>query len=191
MQENQNISNTPPWREIHTIIFDFDGVFTDNIVLVDQDGKESVSCSRADGYGFDLLRAFISLKGWDLDYFILSTENNSVVSTRANKLKIKSYHGIDNKLDFIKDYLKKKFPNNSSAQKGCVFFGNDLNDLFSMEYVGFSVAPSDAHPIIKEVAKLVIQEKGGHGAVRLFIENLIGIQGKDDAMSILSSSKKN
>ena len=37
------------------LVFDFDGVFTDNKVWVDQDGKESVRCDRSDGLAFDLL----------------------------------------------------------------------------------------------------------------------------------------
>ena len=44
----------PDWRDLHTIVFDFDGVFTDNKVWVDQNGVESVRCDRGDGLGFDI-----------------------------------------------------------------------------------------------------------------------------------------
>ena len=71
------------------IIFDFDGIFTDNNVLINQDGIETVKCSRADGLGLDILKKFIDKKNWNLDYFILSTEKNPVVMSRAKKLKIK------------------------------------------------------------------------------------------------------
>ena len=49
----------PDWKDVHTLIMDFDGVFTDNNVSTDQDGKESVICNRSDGLGFDLLKCFI------------------------------------------------------------------------------------------------------------------------------------
>ena len=54
----KNKKNTISWRNIHTIVFDFDGVFTDNKVYTNQDGKESVCCDRGDGLGFDILRNF-------------------------------------------------------------------------------------------------------------------------------------
>src|SRR5690606_11768178 len=33
---------------IRLVVFDFDGVFTDNRVWTDQDGRETVACDRAD-----------------------------------------------------------------------------------------------------------------------------------------------
>ena len=41
-------------NSLDAIIFDFDGVLTDNKVYVFQDGKEAVKCNRADGLGFDI-----------------------------------------------------------------------------------------------------------------------------------------
>ena len=42
--------------DIDLFVFDFDGVLTDNLVYTDQNGNEMVSCSRADGLAFDVLR---------------------------------------------------------------------------------------------------------------------------------------
>ena len=42
--------------EIDVFIFDFDGVLTNNMVHVDQNGNESVICSRSDGLAFEALR---------------------------------------------------------------------------------------------------------------------------------------
>ena len=41
--------------EIEVFIFDFDGVLTNNIVHIDSNGMEYVSCSRADGLAFDVI----------------------------------------------------------------------------------------------------------------------------------------
>ena len=46
------------WKDFHTLIFDFDGVFTNNKVYVDEIGKEFVKCDRSDGLAFDILRKF-------------------------------------------------------------------------------------------------------------------------------------
>ena len=53
--------NLPTWNKIHTLIFDFDGVFTDNKVFINQEGLESVQCSRADSLGLDILKRFNGL----------------------------------------------------------------------------------------------------------------------------------
>ena len=165
--------NLPTWNKIHTLIFDFDGVFTDNKVFINQEGLESVQCSRADSLGLDILKRFIKKNNWPLDFFILSTESNPVVLSRAKKLKIHCEYGIKNKLDFIKKYLETKFPESVYKKEGIIYLGNDLNDLKVMEYVGTSVAPIDAHDLIKNKADIVLDSKGGHGFVRDFIEILI------------------
>ena len=98
----------PEYYEIHTIIFDFDGVFTDNKVVVSENGNESVICNRADGLGLDLLRLFKEKNNWELDLFIVSTESNLVVKKRSEKLKLPCFQGVRNKLDFLKDYLQSR-----------------------------------------------------------------------------------
>ena len=163
-----------PYNIFHTLIFDFDGVFTDNNVYVNQDGIETVKCNRADGLGLDILKKFIERKNWELDYFILSTEKNPVVMSRANKLKINCEYGIENKLQFIKDYLKRKFPLESNKEKGIIYLGNDLNDLECMNYVGFSIAVNDADERIIKASDLKLKKRGGEGVVKE-IYNLLNL----------------
>ena len=162
----------PDWRDLHTIVFDFDGVFTDNKVWVDENGVESVRCDRGDGLGFDLLRAFIKANNWSLNYFILSKEKNPVVSVRAEKLQIVSVQSMSNKQDYLANYLKES----NLSPEGLTYLGNDLNDLAAMRMAGFSVAPIDAHAVILDQADLVLPNKGGDGFVRAFIEVLVGLE---------------
>ena len=64
-------------REIEMVVFDFDGIFTDNRVLVLQDGTEGVFCSRADGFGLGaVMKLGISL-------LVISKEKNPVVGARC------------------------------------------------------------------------------------------------------------
>ena len=152
----------PYWKDVHTIIFDFDGVFTDNKVTVTQSGIESVVCDRRDGLAFDVLRAFVKDQKWELNYFILSKEKNPVVSTRSEKINVKCVQSMCNKAEFLRNYLS----DNSLSQDGLIYLGNDLNDLAAMKISGFSVAPSDAHPFIINQANLILPQKGGDGFVR-------------------------
>ena len=75
-------------------------------------------------------------------------------------------------MDQVK-YLKKRFGNAEGAKNGVIYVGNDLNDLSAMRFCGCSIAPSDAHKLIKEKATLVLDKKGGEGFVREIIEIIL------------------
>lgn len=74
---------------------DFDGIFTDNRVWVDENGLESVSCDRADGLGLDFARSFLSQHKIPCELVIISTESNPVVLRRAQKLQLMCHHNGD------------------------------------------------------------------------------------------------
>ena len=142
---------------------------------MDQDGRESVRCDRGDGLAFDLLRSFRRTRSVDIEFFILSKEPNPVVLARARKLKLDCHHGIRDKLAFMREYLGKRFPGDQHVFDGLVYVGNDLNDLPLMRHAGYAVAPVDAHPLVRNVAHLIIERSGGEGFVRVFIERLLKI----------------
>src|SRR5437588_12746340 len=79
------------WGRIRLLVLDFDGVMTDNRVLVDQDGHESVWVHRGDGWGIARLREA------GLPVVVISTETNPVVVARCRKLRIESIKGCDDK----------------------------------------------------------------------------------------------
>lgn len=142
--------------EVDGIVFDFDGVFTDNAVYVDQEGKESVRCSRGDGMGVELLhRSGVAM-------VVLSKERNPVVTARCQKLKLPLEQGVDEKLPALKRWIEA----NKFDPRKVVYVGNDINDLECMAYVGCAVGPADAHPGIVEKLHLRLQATGGNGAVR-------------------------
>ena len=160
----------PSLTSIHTVAFDFDGVFTDNHVWLDQDGKESVRCNRADGLAFDMVRVFQKREKCGIDFFILTKESNPVVISRSNKLKLACYHGIGDKLLFMESYLASRKLDVRDVFEGLIYLGNDLNDFPLMCRAGYAVAPKDAHPLILSIANLVLTKRGGEGCVREFIE---------------------
>ncbi len=179
----------PSLETIHTVAFDFDGVFTDNKVWVDQDGRESVRCDRGDGLAFDFVRAFRQQGKLNAEFFIISKEANPVVLARARKLKLDCHHGVGDKLGFMKEYLKKRFPAAPEPFAGLIYVGNDLNDLPLMQHAGFSVAPIDAHPMVRDMAHIVLEQRGGEGFVRAFVERLLSINqlSKDEVNELVSN----
>ncbi len=172
------MNSLPPWPKpdnFHTIVFDFDGVFTNNQVWVGEDGREYVSCSRGDGLGIDLLRCAQKNGLLRAHCFILSTEKNTVAIRRAEKLKLPIELGVRNKLTFLRDYFAQRLPMETTPLQGMVYLGNDLNDLAVMQQAGFAVAPADAHPRILQIAHAVLPQCGGAGFVRAFIERFLSI----------------
>tara|TARA_Y100000746_G_C15296457_1_gene363804 strand:+ start:268 stop:768 length:501 start_codon:yes stop_codon:yes gene_type:complete len=152
-------------NDIDVFVFDFDGVLTNNKVLIDSSGLESVICSRSDGLAFDVLK---TLK---IQSFILSTEKNKVVEMRAKKLNIKAYYGVKDKLKSLNDLV-----NEHKFKKNRIFYvGNDLNDYFVMQECGYTACPSDSHPKIKSISDYVCQSKGGDGIVREVLEDVFKI----------------
>lgn len=143
-------------EKLGAIVFDFDGVFTDNRVWVMQDGREAVACSRGDGMGLDLLRK----AGWPM--LILSKESNPVVSARAAKLKLECLQGIDDKRTALLDWLDTR----GIAPSDVIYLGNDVNDLPCLSLVGCPAVVADAHPDVLPAARLVLASPGGFGAVR-------------------------
>ena len=161
-------------QNFHTIIFDFDGVFTDNYVYVDEMGTETVRCSREDSYGLSILKRFISKSNVKIDILVLSTETNQVVIKRCKKMGIDCHIGEKHKAKYLAEWYSKNRPGLPDPYAGTLYFGNDLNDLPVMQKVGTSFAPSDAHPRIKEVATQVLMARGGQGFVREGIELILG-----------------
>lgn len=147
-------------KKIQLIVFDFDGVFTDNRVLVLQDGTEGVFCSRADGFGLDVVRAA------DVKVMVLSKEQNFVVGARCKKLKLPCIQGCDNKAEVLTAEAEKM----GIPLRNIAYMGNDINDLECLEIVGFPVCVADAFPSVKKVSRYITSKLGGHGAVREFCD---------------------
>jgi N-acylneuraminate cytidylyltransferase len=142
--------------DIELVVFDFDGVLTDNRVWVDQDGKESVAAYRSDGIGLT------RLKKEGVKVFVLSSEPNPVVAMRCKKLEVPVMHGIKSKDQVLKDYLEEKRIN----PKNVVYLGNDINDVPCFPVVGCAVVVADAHHQAKDKADIILKKNGGYGAVR-------------------------
>ena len=152
-------------NDIDAFIFDFDGVLTNNIVHLDQEGREWVSCSRADGLAFDMLRKI------QKPAYILSTEKNPVVSARAKKLRVPVIQGVDDKISVIQELAQ----NEKYLLERVFYVGNDVNDYRAMERCGYTACPLDSHPMIKKIATFNLESKGGEGVVREILEDVLSI----------------
>ena len=149
-------------ENVKMIICDFDGVVTNNLVLTDENGKETVSASRSDSMHIKALRE----KG--VEVMILSSEPNPVVKARAKKMGVEAIHGIgmQDKGRVMREVLEQK----KVRVEDVIYVGNDLNDLPCFEVAGWSVAVADAYPEVLRAADHVLTKNGGHGAIRELCE---------------------
>ncbi len=151
-------------QKIKAVVFDFDGVFTDDSVYVDEHGCESVRCSRSDGMGISLLKEHTNLK-----LSVISSEKNSCVLMRCQKLGLAVVNNVSSK---IKAISKFALANNLELNEIC-FCGNDVNDTSVLGHVGMIVSPANAIPALKDASDLVLTKAGGHGFVREFCDLLL------------------
>src|SRR5271157_606401 len=143
-------------EKIEMIIFDFDGVMTDNRVWVDENGHEQVAAYRSDSLGLNhLIESGIQA-------MVISTETNPVVAARCQKLKLPYIQGISDKASALSALLQEK----NLDRQHVVFVGNDINDVPCFQLVGCAVVVADAQPAAIRQADLVLSHPGGHGAVR-------------------------
>lgn len=149
--------------EVRLLVLDFDGVMTDNRVLVDQDGRESVFCDRRDGLGIGLLREA------GPEVVVLSKEPNPVVTARCRKLSIDAVQGLDEKLPALRRMAAER--GLSPAQ--VAYVGNDVNDLECLGWVGVPIAVADAQPEVLAAVKWVTSRPGGRGAVREVADEIL------------------
>lgn len=145
-----------PGAGIRLVVFDFDGVFTDNTVWTDEDGHESVRCWRSDGLGLKKLRD-LGIPAW-----VLSTEENPVVAKRCLKLKIPCRHGLARKEEALRDLVAELgIPIEHTA-----YVGNDINDTYCLRMAGIPIVVQDAHADVLADAHYRTRTPGGFGAVR-------------------------
>jgi len=154
---------------INYIGFDFDGVFTDNTLIQDQNGKEYIKFSKYDSLFIKALKNLIKIKNLPITLFVISGEKNPIVKYRCDKLGLNCYQGINNKLEFFKkEFLVK----NKTNKVNYIYLGNDLNDLKLLKNAYFSCCPSDSPKIIKKYASYTAISTGGNGFIREIIEYL-------------------
>ena len=165
-------------EKIELIVYDFDGVMTDNRVLVFQDGHEAVMCNRADGLGIGMIRDL------GIPQIIISTESNPVVQARAEKVHLDVLQNISDKKAALRQYCDQFKYNLSNV----LFVGNDINDLEAMEIAGIPVCPSDAHDRIRNISKIVLNAKGGAGVIRELADMLYVNDGTEKKINVSTNS---
>ncbi len=156
-------------NRIDTFIFDVDGVLTDSSVHITDKGEMLRTMNIRDGFA---MKAAIE-SGYNV--CIISGGNNEGVRIRLRNLGITDIHlASANKVETFKEYIDLYNIN----PKNVLYMGDDIPDFHVMKLVGLPVCPQDASPEIRDISAYISHRKGGDGAVREVVEQVMKVQDK-------------
>ena len=155
--------------EIKIIISDFDGIFTDNSILISDNGETLKKLSYKDIMGVSVA------KKNDIKVAIVSGDVSPSIDFLANRFALEDIHqGIREKLPVVQSILEKY---NLSPDEA-VYLGDDINDIASLEYIKYSVIPEHANYRVKAASGVQIAEsKAGDGLFREVVDNIVALIG--------------
>lgn len=152
---------------VKAIVLDVDGVLTDGSVTLMPDGEQVRVMNIKDGYALQLAVK----KGYKVA--IISGGRSEMVRKRLNGLGITDiYLGAHTKIDVYKELLEIY----SLTDDDILYMGDDIPDYEVMKRVGVPTCPNDAAQEIKDICLYISYNKGGKGAVRDVLEQVMKVQ---------------
>ncbi len=150
---------------IRFVVFDVDGVLTDAGMYYTESGDEFKRFNARDGLAMKALPK-MSIETGIISHGI----NENLIRRRAALLNIQRvYCGSQPKLEILSAWCAEM----GIALSEVAYIGDDVNDLPLFEHCGFTAAPADALPAVKNLAHVVLKNKGGYGCVREWIDGYI------------------
>jgi len=160
-------------RRINLILFDVDGVLTDNGIWLFPGATpgttvEAKGFSAHDGTGISLARVAGIQCGF------VTKRISETVKLRARDLKIEYvYVGQSQKRIAVEEISAKS----GIPLEQIAFVGDDVIDLPAMRVVGLAIAVANARPQVKREAHYITEHVGGQGAGRDAIEFILEAKG--------------
>jgi 3-deoxy-D-manno-octulosonate 8-phosphate phosphatase (KDO 8-P phosphatase) len=156
------------FKTITTFVFDVDGVLTDGMLLVLNDGQMARRMNIKDGYALQLAVK----KGYRVA--IISGGHSDAVKERLNKLGVTNvFFSVENKHQRLTDFAAE----HQLKWEEILFMGDDIPDYAVMQRVGLPCCPADAVAEIKQISKYISPIGGGNGCARDVIEKVLKLNG--------------
>ena len=140
-------------------IFDVDGVMTDGGIIPTLDG--------------DFIRRYNAVKmGYKV--CIITGGRGKTLENRLRMLGINRYYtDCMDKITAMREY----FADEGIDPAHAIYMGDDIPDLECMREVGIPVCPADAAAEVIEASRYVSEFRGGEGAVRDIVEQVLRARG--------------
>ncbi|MEP7163716.1 MAG: HAD-IIIA family hydrolase [Ferruginibacter sp.] len=166
------------FKEIKAFVLDVDGVLTDGMLLLLEDGQMARNMNIKDGYALQLAIK----KGYHI--LVISGGNADAVKLRLQRLGVvEVFMNVINKKEILIEYISQY----ELKWEQVLYMGDDIPDLVPMQMVGLPCCPADAVPEIKTVSHYISHINGGHGCVRDVIEKVLKLNGHWDTDSKIPS----
>lgn len=150
---------------IKVLAMDVDGTLTDGKINIGERGEIYKSFDVRDGLGIKMA------KDYGIIPIIITGRQSAIVTKRAQELGIeKVFQGVENKQTVLEGFCKEI---NITGEQ-LAYIGDDVNDLAAMSICGLTACPADAHARVRNSVNFICKVPGGQGAVREFIEYIIG-----------------
>ena len=155
-------------EEIELFVFDYDGVFTDGIVLLMEDGSNVRQANTRDGYAVQwAIKQGIKVA-------LLTGGKEKAVETRMRLLGVEEVHlGCHDKLASLEALCDKMGVDLDKV----MYMGDDMPDYPAMKKVGLATCPNDAATDIREISDYISPFEGGRGCVRDILEQAMRLKG--------------
>lgn len=152
-------------KNIKLVASDFDGVFTDGSVFMDEELKQFKKINFSDIMGVSrLLKA-------GYKFAIISGETSNILNYFKNKFNVEEIHGGVRQKGIVLSEIMQKY--NLGADE-VLYIGDDINDIAAFDCVNYKIAPKNANPVIKIREGIQVTENsGGSGAFREVVDTLL------------------
>ena len=154
--------------KVKMLVMDVDGTLTDGHIYVGAEGEMMKAFHVQDGYGIAHI-----LPQLGVTPVIITGRSSRIVEKRAAELKISHLHqGIGDKLAKLQEVAAQL----GATAEEIAYIGDDVNDLDCIRWCGCTACPADAVPEVLEAVDYVCKRDGGRGAVREFIDSVLGVR---------------
>ena len=150
-------------------IFDVDGVMTDGGIIPTLDGDFIRRYNAKDGYAL----GYAVKMGYKV--CIITGGRGKTLENRLRMLGINRYYtDCMDKITAMREY----FADEGIDPAHAIYMGDDIPDLECMREVGIPVCPADAAAEVIEASRYVSEFRGGEGAVRDIVEQVLRARGQ-------------
>lgn len=155
-------------NNITTFIFDFDGVLTDGMFILTDSGEVLRRMNAKDCYAIQH-----AIKcGYRIA--VITGATSPFIKAALNNLGIQDvFLKSSHKLEVYKDYITE----NELKDEHILYMGDDIPDYEVLKRVAVKTCPKNAAHEIKAICNYVSPNRGGNGAVRDVIEQVLRLQG--------------
>jgi len=154
---------------IKVAIFDLDGTLTDGTYRVSDDNTVTKAFNTKDFHGLS------KLQDLGVKVYIVTGSTDMCIENQFKRLPLVAKHllRVFSSVSDKKRYIEYHVIEPGITFDNIAYMGDDENDLECMQLAKITACPSDAIDEIKVNSNYISDNKGGHGAVRDFVDFLI------------------